>query len=226
MLKSVVERVDDFALLSDPSLRLYLPFWKRDGPYIQSDDGHGHTATVTGALWSIQGRRFDGVDDVIIVPSCPGLQLVNEFSIEMWLKFKAVGAAVGLLAKGNSNTLSGNSYYIRKTAGDAIGFTIGTGAANEGITSATAISINMWYHIIAVAWTTRYELYINGVSANTAVARTINPFVGTQSVYIGATDAAVSNPLNGFIGGLLIYNRGLPRAEVQQLYSLTRWRYK
>ena len=49
----------------DPSLVLYLPLYQPDGASFASRDAYGHLCTVTGALWTPQGRTFDGADDII-----------------------------------------------------------------------------------------------------------------------------------------------------------------
>ena len=49
----------------DPSLVLYLPLHQRDGSSFMSKDAYGHVCTVTGAVWTPEGRLFDGVDDYI-----------------------------------------------------------------------------------------------------------------------------------------------------------------
>ena len=44
----------------DPSLVLYLPLYELDGSSFRSRDAYGHLATVTGALWTPQGRTLMG----------------------------------------------------------------------------------------------------------------------------------------------------------------------
>jgi hypothetical protein len=69
---------------TDPDLVLYLPLWSADlkGDSFYSKDSYAHLCTVTGALWTPQGRHFDGVDDKIAVPYHSVFQITAEVTVE------------------------------------------------------------------------------------------------------------------------------------------------
>ena len=67
----------------DPSMVLYLPLYELDGASFMSKDAYGHLCTVTGALWTSQGRDFDGIDDSITLPTA--FDSLTDLTLEAWL---------------------------------------------------------------------------------------------------------------------------------------------
>jgi hypothetical protein len=98
-------------------------------------------------------------------------------------------------------------------------YNIGT---NTSVYSSSIISLNKWYSIALTSNQTKYNYYLNGVSAGTANTN-ITPQTSGAANY---TIAFVDNVLveifvkswNGDIAYVYIYNRALLPSEISQLY--------
>ncbi len=127
----------------DPSLALYLPLYKRDGTSFMSDEAYGHLATVTGAIWTPQGRYFDGVDDYLRIPDAPSLDLTGEMTILAWMKRGATGAIwQDLVNKGAS------AYALGFSNNNKLSFTIG--GVVEIISTGSAITSTSNFYQVGV----------------------------------------------------------------------------
>ena len=79
---------------------LWLPLYRKDGDTILSSDGYGHLCTVTGALWTPQGRTFDGAS-YISIPNHASLNITEAISLEAWVYYTVTGQGFPrILAKG------------------------------------------------------------------------------------------------------------------------------
>ena len=127
---------------------LYLPLWhpSLSGPVFSSIDPYGHTCTVTGATWGIQGRTFDGDGDFIGVSSDVFHQL-SQISI------------VGIVTP----TLSGDTELL---------FQIHNGTDMVQVTSTTQMTSGQKYHIGCVYDGATMTLYLDGVVDGTPQAQT------------------------------------------------------
>lgn len=205
----------DFVL--DPYLVLYLPLYQLDGSSFMSRDAYGHLGTVTGAIWSRQGRMFDGSDDDITVPYNTAFAL-SELSVEMWFYSTDLTGNHELVSKGTTGSVS----FILMTSAAYVYFYVG------GVQQANAaykdISINTWYHAVGTHDGSNTRLYLNGVWAN-AAATPLAPATNQNNVYIGQRSDN-SNHFKGTAGSLRIYSHALTPFEIQRNYLATKWRYQ
>ena len=73
----------------DSSLVLYLPLWALKGSPIKSVDRYGHSCSVTGATWTLEGRTLDG-DDKIDCGSASALTMgTSDQTVAIWVKLAA-----------------------------------------------------------------------------------------------------------------------------------------
>ncbi len=206
----------------DPSLVLYLPLYKRDGLIFQSDDAYGHLATVTGAIWTPQGRRFDAVDDVIIVPDNASLQLANALTVSIWLS--SAGATHNGIFKGSETRNASYNYRILHHSTNTVSFGVCVGGVEITHNVADVVTLNTWLCFALTADGTTLNGYKNGVNIKTAAA------VGPYDVFSGQTlkvggDPVFGSSFNGLIGEAWIYNRALTVSEIMRDYLATKWRY-
>ena len=203
----------------DPNLVLYLPFYKKDAASFMSDDAFGHLVTVTGAAWGIQGRTFDGVDDVIVVPEVASLKILNPFSFAIWLSgYAPAGDAEQDLANKN------REYIVRLTNTGVIQFLYHNGTSWQTLSSATSIAQNSWTHVRITRETnganSDCKIYLNGVLDNSAT-QTGTPVNIAQDLYIGSYNG-VSERYNGTIGEMALWSR----VAGERHYQSTKWRFQ
>ncbi|KKM75341.1 hypothetical protein LCGC14_1391190 [marine sediment metagenome] len=208
---------------------LYLPLWKSDGSsQFLSSDGHGHLCTVTGALWTPQGRKFDDNDDQIEIPSFE----VIDFTIAVWVKRTATG---GFDFVGNKWEETGDErvwqFLIRNT--DVLTFAVSKTGAAAGDTSLNSSgTIDATWHLIQATYkfiadgTSEIRFCIDGAIdatvSNTAVGP---PFVTTESILFGYRKE-LNNPFGGMMGEVWMWSRAFDGQESSRLYEATRWRYQ
>ena len=204
----------------DPSLVLYLPLQITDGSPFMSRDVYGHRCTVTGARWTPQGRSFDGSDDRINCGNASIFDITSSITLEVWTNLSAAAVASewpGILDKDNSYSLRINenstNIYGRFKIGGATRFTPSYSAMLE-----------TWYHAVITYCGHYLRLYINGAEQTPSTSVTGAIDITTNDVQLGRVATAFY--LNGLIGEVRIYRRGLTPAEIQRNYLATKWRYR
>jgi len=215
---------DGYAPYSFPTdgLVLYLPLWALKGSPIKSVDAYKHTGTVTGALWSPQGRYFDG-DDYISTDN--DSSITTKFSIIAWIKAGAnVTAYRTITAKSSTPWGAGSIQFLIELTTGVLFFT----SENNGLntTGVTAVNDDTWHCVAGVCEGNPGNgiIYIDG-AVDKSTATTANPASAALPFYIGARDAAPAIPYIGVVGEVLWYNRVLTLAEILHNYNATKWRY-
>ena len=205
-------------LIFDPSLVLYLPLHELDSGSLMSRDACGHACTVTGALWRLNVRDFDGIDDVIDTGAWGYSGNVGTF--ELWVKGHDTPPSTaqnlidfrgdGVLACQWSNGVAGRIAVYSVDATDDW--------------SVIAPSDVAWHHIVFLLDGTSADLYLDSVKQG--VTQTITPFSIASSTAVGIGNLSAGGaPFDGEIGEVRIYNRALSPLEIQQNYLATKWRY-
>ena len=220
--------MDDFRY--DPYLKLYLPLWKLDGASFMSQDAYGHLCTVTGALWRLDGRIFNGVNDVITVPHHAALNFgwADSFSFWFWIKTnQASGDYKNVLGKGTGspsyNALIHNGYPSMYLGNWAT-------AARCWSQASTLVNDNVWHFVLMTYDGTKVVAgqlyYVDGTaSATSAIVDTLDADIAnTQSLTIGSGSGF--DALAATIPEIGINSRGLTALEGQNIYLATKWRYK
>ena len=189
--------------------------------------GNGNNGTVNGATLTTDrfgnansAYSFDGVNDFIqTAPWMSGIQ--NNYSISFWIRElnqspspaeKAVILHRGDMQDKDIYLLNGNTYFSDR---NGVGI-----PATYGIVSSV---INTWVNYVFVSTNSEFSIYANGVLLST-YARTNNS--NWSANYLGSyfggngTDPNWHGSMNGDLDDILIYNRALSSAEVQESYSI------
>ena len=205
-------------------LVLNVPLWQFRGSKFKSIDPYHHTCTVTGATWGLQGRTFDGIDDYITIPDAPSLYLNKNFTI-IWQGKKTAAGNQAVVTK---DTPTGNQREWGAWFNGALKAYFEIGGDGTTLTSAdtsnTALSLDVFYQLTYMGDGTNLSLFVNGVLDNTPSALPASVFDSTSPIYIGTR--AGGELFIGTTGEVLIYNRALSLAEIQQIYLATKWRYQ
>ena len=212
----------------DPSLVLYLPLHQIDGDSFISKDAYGHSCTVAGALWTPQGRTFDGVDDVITATNSAVFDLTTAGSIFAWYKFLTSTDTYGVIA-GKAGAEYPYYIFTQNDFGGAghprlLANIKDSGGYKQWNDTVDAID-NTWY-FFGMTWdSTTLRPYKNAVPQTTVAAGAAISVPGiTLAIGDKSTDSSRSS--KGTIGEVLLYNRVLTAQEIQQIYRATKWRYQ
>ena len=153
---------------------------------------------------------FDGDNDYVDIGNDVSLRSPN-LTISGWVKTDSQGtqthAIVGI-----------TQYGLRKTSTNKPeGFIWGC-----NVIGSTNLDNNSWYYLTYVYNGTNGLLYVNGNSEGTMCSGDTR--LGSNNIFIGARDASAED-WNGSIDEVMIYNRSLTQAEINELYERTRLKY-
>lgn len=189
-------------------------YYKLDGDGVDSFGGQNATVSnptyVTGKLG--QAARIAGDTSKSIV--APGLNLMTEISISMWVYWtgsNTYGMVIGNMDGGGGTDLN----YAILTSGTGMTF-YGTGNASSASTA--AMTQNVWHHVVATRTLTgTAQFWVNGVAGSTANGPA--PFsVPAADFRIGhREDNYASFP--GDIDDVAVWNRVLTSDEIAELYN-------
>ncbi len=198
---------------------LYVPLGKNDhgssGGSFTSSDGHGHTCTVTGALWRRNGYSFAENNNRINIPQSSFLDLTT-MSIIVWVQRGDIGRTQVMFGGASGG------YIFYFGAGNLI--TLGKADVNviSGDTAVTSTTVcnhcGVTYDCVTASF------YLNAVADGTPAYA--DPTFGSTVRAIGIQATQNSLDFNGIIGEVLVYNRVLSPLEFQQHFIQTRWRYQ
>jgi hypothetical protein len=98
----------------------------------------------------------------------------------------------------------------------------------ETVTAVGTVTTGIWYHIASTVVKSGNNyintIYVNGV-AITSASSTLAPATSSRDYYIGRRWDSASQLLNGSIGIVRVYNRGLSPSEIQDNYNSLSSRY-
>ena len=206
----------------DSSLVLDAPLWGLQGSPFISNDIYAHTFTVTGAVWTPQGRTFDG-DDYIDIgnPAAVAFNGVG-LTLEVWFTKPTAGRAERLIGY---DTPGNPRYLFAPYTLNVLRIYIHDGTSSQDISGTTNVSGGAFFHGVYTYNNGVGTIYTNGVAEGTQT-QALTSFAAT-GMYIGAYNyGAPAERLVGTIGEVRIYNRALTPLEIQQIYLATRDRYQ
>lgn len=192
-------------------------YWKFDegtGTVASDSVGGNHGTLVNGPVWTagrVDGAlSFDGLDDYVEIPHDASLDLVNDYTIELWIYPKSLTTLnPWLLRKGYWG--GGVSVYL---LGGELAF-----SKHTLITISTGYSppLYEWTHItIVVDSTNGVDFHVNGKLIHTC-GDTRNTLTNSESFIIGQRQD--DEYFNGLIDEVAIYDRALTEEEIQQHYQ-------
>lgn len=209
-------------ILFDPSLVFYLPLWKRDGASIMSDDAYGHLCTATGALWTPEGRDFNGSSDEILCGNGTSLQITGPMTVMVW--FKAASVDADLIGKWGADGQRSWEVGLR-TATTTFGGSVTTDGTSATRTTASkgAYTPNAWNCAFFAYDGTNIYVDVNGTKG-ADVAYSSGIFNSTTQVRLGTL--MTGGWLAGTVGEVAIWHRGLFLPERANIRLATKWRYR
>jgi len=200
--------------ITDPNLVLYLPLHRLDGASFMSRDAYGHLCTVTGALWTPQGRSFDAVpDDYITVPDHSVFDISAELTVLVWVKCANLAGGETFLSKYNG--VGDNREWSLDRFTDTGKVAVYLGDPNDGTYEGSQRTDDA--HIIAGEYLLAGFTFNRGTITLSTDGQDIASSVGGGSIpaslYNGTSDVKVGSlgnnswNLEGNVGEVWMYRR-------------------
>lgn len=166
---------------------------------------HQYVDGISGDAFSFDGNTYVGVTDD------SSLDMPSTHTISAWVK-------PGFSDNDEYGVATHWNNYGIRLAGKAEYWLRAGGAWNSATGSYPS---NAWSHIVATYNQTNYMIYVNGNkrgegSLNTSLSTVSKPFC------IGCDNRDTGERFEGAIDEVRVYNRSLPRSEIQSLYERMR----
>ncbi|MEA2973857.1 MAG: hypothetical protein QOG82_2315 [Actinomycetota bacterium] len=160
-----------------------------------------------------RAASFDGVNDMVSVPSSAALSPTGAVTVEAWVRPTAKPAAGSF----TSVASKADSYSIQFN-GPQIEFTTINGTTRRRVQApASAVVVGQTYHVVGTFDGTTQRLYVNGVQlASGTFSGAMN--VNTKAVVLGSWDTA-SEFLSGTVDDVAVYAKVLTPAQVATHYN-------
>ncbi len=225
-----------------------ISYWKFDGNFLDnevaSNDG---TATGGASIVSDTERgsvvNFDGINDYVAVADDATIDFdgaagsLGQFSVAAWIKFTPSRPNI-IIGKGGLSGSDGAYQFFVKGTDNKMRFILeGTGTSGrctvENDNTALVSADGAWHHVVAVVRTGQpscansVDLYLDGQLTG---KQEVSPSVPRDSLdvnnnfdlLIGARDPLASTDFaSGRMDDVMIFNRALTFADIQQVYSGT-----
>jgi len=178
--------------------------------------------------WTLDSKSgyaldFDGVDDYIYVPSNPSLYNVDVGdvrSFSMWFKAGPQTGHDGYILWKEGSCI-GWRFYLQTDGDIRFLFNTGTGCTSYSshlIEAVGSYDDNEWHHIFGIIDRVNniMKLYVDG---NLIGSKTVNTNPGAGGSFRIGTNWDNSNPFDGIIDEVKIWNRALSESEILDEYE-------
>ena len=200
--------------------------WWRFEDNVRDKLGNNH-GTNNGADCSVNGKyggacEFDGSDDYVDVGSTESLNMDKNITIAAWIRFNNVSNNGWIVER------SGGNYWLWWSANDDWGvgtnnFIFGGGFVSIQIEPSFIASNNNWYHVVATSLDNIGRVYVNGTEIGTGLVNINMVANSVNNVDIGfrrdGNPPSEYHYFNGTIDEVMIFDRALTAAEIEDLYN-------
>jgi len=213
--------------VSTEALALYYSF-DQQGNLTQDLSRRESNGLLTGGEWVVDGARsaalaFDGVDDQVLVPAMPGMNLGAQFTLAVSVRVDDFTAERPLLEWHNGRK-AGTSLWAYRTGypwdsspagADLVG---ATGDENHHVIAEAAFSPGKWHHLAVVydAAQGRAWLYLDGTLAQETAPGSFEAQT-SYNLRIGASLDGEKAFFKGQLDEVRIYARALHPDEIRAL---------
>jgi len=199
--------------------------WEADQESAFPDSsGGGHTGTVSGATYVRNGvlagaYSFDGVNDDISVPDSTDWDFTGTVSVNLWMKSTSTSHQAMMAHFNVPAAFDGWELRVNEGAANKIGLYDGT-ASRISASAYPELSSGEWVMVTYVKTSgTNVDIYLDGIFKESLTMSSTN-INGNQALIIGRDSNTVPvRRFNGFLTGIIIWNKALTSTEVLDLYN-------
>ncbi|UCG69345.1 MAG: right-handed parallel beta-helix repeat-containing protein, partial [Thermoplasmata archaeon] len=202
------------------------PSWTgASGEVIDSSGNSNHGTAYDEANTILEGRYgrsgdFDGTDDYIDCGDSDSMNILNEITVEAWVKFDLDAGTRTIASRGGD--ADGWRLYSHGWSGDKFAFIVleeGGGWGDALVLSSSRFLRNVWHHVIGTYNGSSVRIYVNGTLEGeiTGLLGTGIEYGSFKTMQIAHSKGA-SVSFKGAIDEVRIYNRALSQREVADRY--------
>ena len=166
---------------------------------------------------------FDGLDDYVVVPDNPSLDLQNSFTVSAWIYLKDYTEWASIVTKGDKPNI--NNYAIQQSGPNDPMFRTEYGRLRfSGCTSltpplpesATVLALKTWYFVAVTFDGQRLSYYLNAMPDGTSAVS--GPLcLNDAPLYIGVDFPLTTEYWHGVIDELRIWNVPLSQSQIRDV---------
>ena len=206
---------------------------KGDAKTIYDTSGNGNNGTThygantTGMDCSVPGKAgtacsFDGVDDYADLGNDPSIQLTHTGTVSAWVKFTTSTVNWPAIV-GNANWDTDRNGYMLFANGDNPGdFALQLHDSSSYIyivSDKNGYNDNSWHYVAGTFDGSYLRIYVDGISAATPVAQTLDVVSGVYNLTVGKDPATSADYWTGQIDQVRIYNYARTPAQIAWEYN-------
>ena len=192
--------------------------------------GNSNNGTlVNGPTYSSNNKgyfTFDAADDYITISASSVIDNLNEFTVSTWIKTGTGTTERGIISKGPINEFNGASadgWSLRIRQGvTAFAMRKADNSGYSDIFTGTNIENDTWCMVTAIFNSSNVLIRYLNTSSEQQTTMGQSYLKNAHSLKIGVLN---SKELNGELSTVLLYNRALSQAEIQQNFGAMRGRY-
>lgn len=227
------DKVDNDCTGGDPCVLSLVGHWSFADPSGETSTdatGHAMPGMLMNGLTNITGDMllFDGEDDYVMIADNPSLH-TGTGTIAFWFNPTLVGGVrQGILSKDSNGRDQGGQFTFYVTENNTIQARLESNQADFDIES-NIILANQWYHVVLTyGGNSGMAMVVNGIEVGSqgytgGIQLSLEPLViGASTDNSGNQQAEpISDPFQGIIHDVRIYDRQLTAAEMLSLRLLT-----
>ena len=174
--------------------------------------------------------NFDGINDYVVIPYNPTLDITNTITVSTWIKRHAIGTNRHIASRDHAST--GVVWEFDTRSNDALRFEVSTDGqmSSARYCDSTQTLDTNWHHVAATYDGTYVSLYIDGVLDKTAQMGSTGCNSGTlfsgdlpssnQPLYIGLVDYGGNKEYyTGRIDEFRIYDFVLTSSQIKAQFD-------
>jgi hypothetical protein len=189
--------------------------------------GNGYNGTLIGSPVYTSNNNggiiFDSNAKYGTLPTSGLAFGTGQFAIEVWVYSTAAVTNNIIYASQSSNVAGFIALYYPNGSGFALTDFNAVGVRTT-TTHQTAVSQNVWYHVVGVRnASNQYIVYVNGVASTTNA--TSSATLSASAPQIASNPATTGERFTGTIASLRLYTKQLTAAQVLQNYNATKGRF-